>query len=144
MANRCDFRMIVRGKGENVETFYKYLTYYEGSPKYFARIFDANIDSETFDENGIKTMKLYGDCAWSVYSCMCEGSYTYYTDSHGTDPKLTCLREATEELQLEVEIKSEEPGMGFWEHFHYKNGECLCDDTGDLQSESFDMEDVAA
>lgn len=88
-------------------------------------------------------MKVFGDCAWSVYCCMCEGSYTYYTDSHESDPKLTCLREATEELQLEVEIKSEEPGMGFWEHFHYKNGECLCNDTGDLMSEGFDMEDAA-
>lgn len=143
MANWCDFRMMVRGKSESVDTFYKYLTDYDHSPKYFARIFDANIDSESVDDGGLKTMKVFGDCAWSVYSCMYEGSYTYYTDSHESDPKLTCLREATEELQLEVEIKSEEPGMGFWEHFHYKNGECLCNDTGDLMSEGFDMEDAA-
>ena len=60
-----------------------------------------------------------------------------------TDPKLTCLREATEALKLEVEIRSEEPGFGFWEHFHFKEGECLCEDTGDLMSETFDMEDAA-
>ena len=143
MANWCDFRMMVRGKSENVDVFYKYLTDYDNSPKYFARIFDANIDSEDMDENGTKTMKLNGDCAWSVYSCMCEGKYTYYTDSHDSDSKLTCLREATKELQLEVEIRSEEPGMGFWEHIHYKNGESLCDDTGDLMSEGFDMEETA-
>ncbi len=33
--------------------------------------------------------------------------------------------------------------MGFWEHFHYKDGDCLCDETGDLISERFDMEVVA-
>lgn len=143
MANWCDFRMMVRGKKDNVDTFYKYLTDYENSKKYFARIFCADIDSESADDNGIKTMKLSGDCAWSVYSSMCEGVYTYYTENRSTDPKLTCLREATQELQLEVEIRSEEPGMGFWEHIHYKDGECLCDETGDLASDAFDMENVA-
>ncbi|MCR4713566.1 MAG: hypothetical protein K5751_04220 [Treponemataceae bacterium] len=143
MANWCDFRMMVRGKSECVDAFYRYLTDYDNSPKYFARIFDANIENESVDDNGTKTMRIFGCCAWSVYSCMCEGSYTYYTDGHRTDPKLTCLREATEALKLEVEIRSEEPGFGFWEHFHFKEGECLCEDTGDLMSETFDMEDAA-
>ncbi len=142
MANWCSFRMMVRGKKDGVDTFYRYLTDYENSPRYFARIFNAEKDSESIDGE-IKTMRLSGDCAWSVYSCMCEGKYTYYSDSHETVPKLICLREATELLHIEVEIKSEEPGMGFWEHFHYKDGDCLCDETGDLSSESFDMEVVA-
>lgn len=142
MANWCSFRMMVRGKKDGVDTFYRYLTDYENSPRYFARIFNAEKDSESIDGE-IKTMRLSGDCAWSVYSCMCEGKYTYYSDSHESDPKLTCLREATKELSLEVEVRATEEGMGFWEHYQFKDGECLCDDCGDLPSSQFDMEDVA-
>ena len=106
MANICDFDMLVRGKPDDVDTFYRYLTDYDNSPKYFARIFTAEIDNESVSAEGIKTAKIFGDCAWSVYSCMCEGDYTYYNDD--SEQKLTCLRLATKELNLEVEIRSTE------------------------------------
>ena len=141
MANICDFDMLVRGKPENVDTFYRYLTDYDNSPKYFARIFTAEIDNESVSAEEIKTAKIFGECAWSVYSCMCEGEYTYYKD--GSEQKLTCLRLATQELNLEVEIRSTESGMGFWEHIQYKDGECLCEDCGDLPESKFKMEDAA-
>ena len=51
--------------------------------------------------------------------------------------------QTTEELSLEVEVRATEEGMGFWEHYKFKDGECLCDDCGDLPSSQFDMEDVA-
>lgn len=141
MANNCDFTMLIRGKPESVDMFYRYLTDYENSPKNFARIFSAWLDTESVSDEGIKTMKVFGDCAWSVYSCMCDGDFTYFSDDQsGT---LTCLRDATKELQLEVEVRSTEPGFNFWEHFHYKDGECLCDDCGELQCSHFDMEDAA-
>lgn len=143
MANYCDYTLMVRGKSENVDVFYKYLTDYENAPKNFARIFSAEIDSESVSDEGIKTMKIFGDCAWSVYSCMCEGKYTYFTENKDADSNLTCLREATEQLSLEVEIRSQETGMGFWEHIHYKDGECLCEDSGDLPGEAFEMEEAA-
>ena len=131
MANNCNFELMIRGKQENVDTFFRYLTDYDNSPKNFARIFSAEIDSESVNDEGIKTMKIFGDCAWSVYSCMCEGEYTYFSEG------------ATAELSLEVEIRSKEEGMGFWEHIHYKNGECICEDCGDLIDENFDMDKAA-
>ena len=143
MANYSDFEMVVRGKSESVDTFYCYLSDDENSPKNFARIFSAEIDSESVNDEGIKTMKIFGDCAWSVYSCMCEGKYTYFTENKDADLNLTCLREATEELSLEVEVRATEEGMGFWEHIHYKDGECLCEDCGDLPESNFEMEDAA-
>lgn len=143
MANYCDFEMVVRGKSESVDTFYRYLSDDENSPKNFARIFSAEIDSESVNDEGIKTMKIFGDCAWSVYSCMCEGKYAYFTENKDADSKLTCLRESTEELSLEVEVRATEEGMGFWEHIHYKDGECLCEDCGDLPESNFEMEDAA-
>ena len=45
MANWCSFKMMVRGEPKNVDTFYGYLTDYEKSPRYFARIFNAEKDS---------------------------------------------------------------------------------------------------
>lgn len=141
MANNCDFTMMVRGKSEDAATFYRYLTDYDNSPKYFARIFSATIDDESVSDNGLKTLRISGDCAWSVYSCMCEGDDTYFSDD--LTGKLTCLREATKELHLEVEIRSTEPGFNFWEHFWYKDGECLCDECGELQCTGFEMEKAA-
>ena len=143
MANYCDFEMVVRGKSESVDIFYRYLSDDENSPKNVARIFSAEIDSESVNDEGIKTMKIFGDCAWSIYSCMCEGKYAYFTENKDADSNLTCLREATEELSLEVEVRAKEEGMGFWEHYHYKDGECLCDDSGDLPCSQFEMEEVA-
>ena len=130
MANNCDFELMVRGKQENVDTFFRYLTDYDNSPKNFARIFSAEIDSESVNDEGIKTMMIFGDCAWSVYSCMCEGEYTYFSEGDGV--KLTCLREATAELSLEVEIRSKEDGMGFWEHIHYKTVNVFVKTVGTL------------
>lgn len=141
MANRCDFSMIIRGRAADVDTFYRYLTDYDGSPKYFARIFSADIDGDSRAEDGTRTLRVSGDCAWSVYSCMCDGSHTYYGDDE--TGKLTCLRDATEELHLEVEVCSTEPGLNFWEHFWYKDGECLCDEAGELPSSGFEMERCA-
>ena len=141
MANCCDFEMVVRGKSEDVEIFNKYLTDYDNSPKYFARIFSAEIVSDSVAEDGIRTVKILGDCAWSVYSCMCEGKHTYYSD--GYDKNLTSLREATKELNLEVEVRSTESGLNFWEHYRYKDGECLCDEEGELPCDCFDMENAA-
>lgn len=50
MANWCSFKMMVRGEHKNVDTFYGYLTDYENSPRYFARIFNAEKDSESCAE----------------------------------------------------------------------------------------------
>ncbi len=141
MANWCSFDMMVRGKPKDVDTFYRYMTDYDGSPKYFARIFRAEIEGDSVSADGARTVRISGDCAWSVWSCMCDGPDTYY--SGNGDGRLTCLREASSELCLEVEIRSTEPGFGFWEHYHYKNGECLRDDTGSLQPGGFEMDDVA-
>lgn len=58
MANICDFDMLVRGKPDDVDTFYRYLTDYDNSPKYFARIFTAEIDNESVSAEGIKTQRF--------------------------------------------------------------------------------------
>ena len=41
---------MVQGEHKNVDTFYGYLTDYENSPRYFARIFNAEKDSESIED----------------------------------------------------------------------------------------------
>lgn len=129
MANNCFYDMkIVGDTKEAVDEFVGMLTY-ENQDRYFARIFDADVYERT-EINGKYTAKVSGDCAWSVHSCMCDGMFTYY--DKGRDDKLTCLSVETERLGLTVEIYSEEPGVGFAEHYIYQNGDCLLEDEVDL------------
>lgn len=78
---------------------------------HFHRIFNAYIDEEEEDY-----MEISGDCAWSIESC-CR-AYGY---SNGID----LLSVNSKELELNVEIYSQESGMAFEEHYLYKKGECL-------------------
>lgn len=130
MTNNCLYTMKVIGNSEkDIDTFVGMLTY-ENMEKYFSRIFSADPYDKVCENNRWSVM-VAGDCAWSVYSCMCDGDYTYYT-SRG-DTHLTNLAEATEELGLVVEIFSQEPGIGFAEHYIYDNGECLVSAEEDYQ-----------
>lgn len=129
MANNCFYDMKIVGTSkENVDEFISMLTY-DNQERYFARIFSADVYEET-EIDGKYTAKVSGDCAWSVYSCMCDGVFTYY--DKGRDEHLTCLAVETERLDLSVEIFSEEPGVGFAEHYLYKNGDCIIEDEVEL------------
>jgi len=143
MANDCLYEMKIRGKEKDVARFVKCLkadyNYNEGKPehKHFFRIFDCYDDEYEIekDANGICTQLVWGYCAWSVASCMrgCE-DYSYYESCKEKFPDTfmgTNLKEQTK--NLEVEIFSEEPGMSFSEHYYYKNGKCILDDTCDLE-----------
>lgn len=135
MPNICGFGMIIKGKKENREKLVSYLQAHYGydynyetkehtlencsADKHFFRIFDADAQEE--DEN---TTYVSGSCAWSVYSCMFHGNSTYFDDyKDAKNRKCTNMCEATKELDLVVEIYSEEPGLCFMEHFIVDKGE---------------------
>ena len=132
MANNCLYTMKIIGNSkENVDKFVGMLTY-ENKDKYFARIFSADpYDAE--EKNGRYSIKVAGDCAWSVHGCMCGGPWSYYEARSATDEHLTNLHWATGELGLTVEIFSQEPGIGFAEHYIYDNGKCLVEEETDFQ-----------
>ena len=68
---------------------------------------------------------IIGDCAHSVYTCMCKGEHTYANDfPEGS----TSLQEESKILNLEIECYSEEIGSEFMEHYHYCNGNELADE----------------
>lgn len=146
MANNCFYQVQVQGKEENVNEFieiiqadYSYDTANKRIPdRHFWRVFEACVDNEVV-ENGIKTALITGDCAWSVYSCMCDGAHTYQSSNPGRNG--TTLKIESERLHLAIEVYSEECGMGFMEHFVFVNGEQLvdmCVDWGEFCTEDYE------
>lgn len=132
MANNCYFEMKI--KGENRDRLHAILDY-KDDEYILARVFSVDVVDDTGD-----TLFLCGDCAWSVYSCMCgEGNGSYYKpDEEERDSEgrlLVNMAFLTKELNLEVEIISDEPGMRFSEHYYYKNGEAIIDDCVEYPSD---------
>lgn len=113
MANDCWYDMKIKGKKENCQKWIKKMEDYN-EPNHFWRFFNVNIYTE-WEEDDQYCYRITGDCAWSIESCCRSG----YTD--GVD----LLEINSRELDLEVEIYSEEPGFDFAEHYIYDKGDCL-------------------
>lgn len=160
MPNYCNFSMRVKGKKANVKEFYQILEAdydyqrepimnIDGPQRHFSRIFNINFAGykneaiyDCSEDTDDVEIDLVGDCAWSVYSCMCKGNHTYYNslkEEYKEKCLATNLEEETRLLYLKVEIYSEEPGVGFQEHMIYDNGKCLVNDCVDYY-EDYDEE----
>ena len=157
MPNYCDFDMRIRGNRKSVATFATWLKadyHYSGDvPEIYVeiegekipvehhigwRVFECYYDLEPFkdlkDDRDV-TLYISGYCAWSVYSCMLTGPFSYCSDNHdecikkyGKDYSLT-LPQACKKLSLEAEVFSNEPGMCFAEHYHITpDGELVTDE----------------
>lgn len=142
--------MHVRGKKENIERLLKIMTDYE-EPRHFWRVFTADADFYEPDPQGITIAHIFGDCAWSVYSCMMTGECTYANDVDTSCQ--TGLQDESKRLELELELYSDECGFAFQEHYHFNQGEeianecvdCVhyyfeecCDETEDEQRKRFE------
>lgn len=146
MANYCSYEMKIKGKKENVDKLIEYLQsdyYYENkelvkcdADRHFCRVFECHI-ADDYKEEGYQGYEIvYGSCAWSVFSCMMSGDHTYYNDLiKYKNNKVTCMTKATKELDLEVEIFSEEPGCCFMEHFLIDKGKILIEDCVDWEEQ---------
>lgn len=143
MANDCCFGMMVVGEKENVNEFITMLDYTHPHNICFARIFDIYECSRKTLKDGRTAVRLDGSCAWSVHSCMMEGYGTYYGDhKNDSDNTLTSLQIEGERLQLDIEIFSEEPGMGFTEHYRVINGQVIvyeCENYSEYYYDSYDF-----
>ena len=144
MPNYCNYEMKIKGSKNAINRVLACLkadyNYYEGKPsqKHFFRVFGAYEDDFEKNDDGTYTLFVYGDCAWSVRSCMCSGHGTYYDSIKSEYPKEfmgTTLLEQSRDC--EIEVFSEEEGMEFSEHYLFKNGECLCDDTAQVKQAGY-------
>lgn len=145
MPNYCDYEMKIKGGKDAIRRVLGCLKaeydYYKGKPesKHFFRVFDAREDGEMEDNgDGTFTQRVCGDCAWSVYSCMLSGDHTYHDSLKESHPEIFMGTDLAEQSRdCEIEVFSEEEGVEFSEHYIFKNGECLCDDTAPVKQAGY-------
>lgn len=151
MANYCYFNLKAKGKKKDIEKLYEVLSnhynYVDGvnieKTVHLSRIFDCGmLDDEILEEDGMYNCTFEGNCAWSVICCMFSGDHTYY-DDYKERFKENCMATTipmlSKELDLDIEIFSEEPGCGFMEHFLVRKGEIEIEDCVDYE-ETYDEE----
>lgn len=140
MPNICEFLMRVKGTSENVDTFVEILQDKNcDNSKRFCRVFEAELCYEEVKPDETKVVEIAGNCAWSVHTCMCDGAGSYYEDATGGDA--TTLKEQSLFLNIDIEVYSKEPGIGFQEHYLYKHGEEIENECRDYYEFYFDDED---
>ena len=149
MANICSFSMMVRGKKEDIETFKNMMS--QTGTVYMGR--GAEIDFEDMEEinelsDNDYRCQLDGQTKWSIISSLVDNAISMRNNSdmwwfgeNVDKSKLSfvTLFEACEQLNLDMECFSEEPGGGFQEHYLFVNGELLKDECVEY-SEDFDEE----
>lgn len=123
MANNCYFEMLIKGTKESCEEWVKRMCSHN-EPNHFYRIFTCEVyESEYIDEaKNEYMMEICGDCAWSLESCCRASGYSNGIDLFAVN---------TKELNLRMEVFSEETGMCFQEHYIYDRGICKADECVD-------------
>lgn len=131
MANYCAYDMRVRGNRKAVNKLLRILQY-KDKKYHFFRVFDAEMWDMRIDEDDetLVTASIYGNCAWSVAACMTGCDWSYAAEVKDQQDCAT-LQSMSEKLHLDIEVWSEEPGVGFQEHYRYRDGE-------ELENECFD------
>ena len=140
MPNICSYLMKATGPSQGLKRLYNALTvnyeYTEEDPEHFWRIFDTTVGEVVQVKGDIYSVNFLGSCAWSVWSCMFDGPFTYQKDD--TTGAGTHIVKLSKEENLVVEIYSQEPGLSFSEHFLVVNGEILI--QGEEEYYEFDSE----
>lgn len=149
MPNICTANLNIRGYKDNVDEFLKILQadydYYKMEfthNKHFYRVFQAEVYNDEI--YGVtKFVSAFIECAWSVACCMFDDAYTYYNESTIITKDMsyedkefaaqhiihsTCIEREAKRLNLDIEIISEEPGIGFREHYLFYEGDLKRDD----------------
>lgn len=138
MPNICFATLQVTGMKSSIEEFaecleadYNYRTMEFSHKPHFFRVFEVDRGEMNFIEGLIYTQTFYINCAWSIYSCMMEGPFSYYNSimvdniKEGKENFATHLVAISRDLKLDIEVWSNETGMCFAEHIHIRNGEIL-------------------
>lgn len=135
MANVCIFSMILKGKKENIEQFIDMME--QKGTVWMGR--GAVVDFTDMEEveNEKYRCKIDGDTKWSVYSSMISNAISMRTEPNkwgfgeGVDKtklSFVTLFEACKQLELDMEVYSEECGCCFQEHYLFIDGELVADE----------------
>lgn len=134
MANICSFSMCVKGKHEDIESFYNAM--FQKGNIYMGRGADADINYEDEENRAF----IDGWCKWSIQSALIDNAISMRKNPDGwywgedTDKsklEFVTLIEASEKWNLIVEVYSEESGCCFQEHYVVDNGDLIVEDCVD-------------
>lgn len=142
MANICSFSMAVKGKKENIEQFINMIE--QKGTIWMGR--GAVIHSQDVEEleDGKYRYQIDGDTKWSIQSSLIDNAVSMRTepdkwgfgdDVDKTKLSFVTLLEACEQLELAMEVYSEECGIGFQEHFVFDDGELIEHEVVDYTEE---------
>ena len=130
MANLCSFMMVVVGNTEeNINLFLDMMN--QNGKTWMGRGAEASIDNIEH-EDGKYRAEISGWCKWSVEAAMVDNAISmrehpekwsgHGKDDDGNELRFITLYEACEELNLDMEVYSEEPGCEFQEHYLFRDG----------------------
>ena len=142
MANICDFSMMVKGEKENIEQFIDMMQ--QKGTVWMGR--GAVIHSQDMEETElceIYRCQIDGETKWSIQSSMVSNAISMRTepdkwefgDTDKTTLTFVTLFEACEQLQLDMEVYSEECGCGFQEHYVFVDGNLVAEECVDYTEE---------
>ena len=130
MANNCFYDIKVRGNKEGVNRLVNLFEASNTAEKTpcIGRVYSAYVYDRQENETEAYVC-ISGDCAWSVLAAIIG-----FTKENALEQ---CLRE----YKLDAECYSEEPGVGFMEHFLWKDGvriEETCTDFTEVNVEDLE------
>jgi hypothetical protein len=142
MANICSFSMVVVGKKENIDLFMDMMN--QRGTTWMGRGAEASIDNIE-EYKGKHRAELSGWCKWAVEAAMVSNAISMRREperwsGHGYDRdgnklRFVTLYEACKELDLDMEVYSEEPGCEFQEHYLFVDGELEVSETEHYEEE---------
>lgn len=144
MANICNFSMLIKGSKEGREKFIDALEH--RGQIYMGR--GASVDEKEEDDSKNETY-LSGEVKWSVEEALIDNAKEMRDNPSGwyfgegiDKESLTFLTlwEACKQFGVNMEVFSEEEGIGFEEHMKYENGEIT--EECNTDSWNFDLKDT--
>lgn len=129
MPNYATYEARILGDEENVmkvvEIFQRE-NYQDG--EHMFRIFEADLFDDALQEServkGKHVAIITGYCAWSLATCMFRDQSSYYSHPDASSNAID-ITEISKKYDVEVEMYSEEEGIGFEEYYYIKNGKIL-------------------
>lgn len=126
MANLCNFRMMVRGRHNDIEKFYNAMS--QNGTTWMGR---GAVSDIVYDDDD-NTALIDGWCKWSIQSALIDDAISMRKEPKrwyklNTNYDYITLWEACEKYNLAMEVYSEEPGCEFQEHYKYENGEIIAE-----------------
>lgn len=133
MANICSFSMCVKGKHDDIESFYNAMS--QNGNIYMGRGAEADIQYEDEENRAF----INGWCKWSIASAMISNAISMrnepeiwsFGDVDKSKLQFITLDEASAKWNLIVEAYSEEGGCCFQEHYIIDNGTVECNECVD-------------